>query len=286
MAPAKVLDDTGATLNDNTGIKLGRHYFMKIATWNVNSLNVRLPQVLAWLAENPTDALCLQELKQVNEKVPVQQFEEAGYHIVFTGQKTYNGVAIISRTPGRDVQINIPGFDDAQQRVIAATFDTPQGEVRIICAYCPNGQSVGSDKYAYKLDWYKAFTAWVRGEMAKYPRLAVLGDYNIAPDDRDVHDPAKWEGDVLVSEPEREAFKTLLALGLYDAFRLFEQEPKLFSWWDYRQFAFRRNAGLRIDHILISDALKPVCSACIIDKAPRKNEQPSDHTPVVATLDL
>ena len=259
---------------------------MRLATWNVNSLTVRLPQVVAWLNENPVDVLCLQELKQVDEKVPVDAFKEIGYHIAFTGQKTYNGVAIISRTEGRDIQRNIPGFDDPQQRVIAATFDTPQGEIRIICAYCPNGQAVGSDKYDYKLAWYKAFTAWVRGEMAKYPRLAVLGDYNIAPDDRDVHDPAKWEGQILVSEPEREAFKTLIALGLADAFRLFEQEPKLFSWWDYRMMGFRRNAGMRIDHILLTEALQAVCSACVIDKVPRKNEQPSDHTPVVATLDL
>lgn len=259
---------------------------MRIATWNVNSLTVRLPQVLAWLQDNPMEALCLQELKQVDEKVPVDAFREAGYHVAFIGQKTYNGVAIISKAEPRDIQRNIPGFDDDQQRVIAVTLDSPQGDVRIICAYCPNGQAVGSDKYEYKLNWYRAFTAFVRGEMAKYPRLAVLGDYNIAPDDRDVHDPAKWEGSVLVSEPERSAFRMLLGLGLSDAFRLFEQEPKMFSWWDYRMMGFRRNAGLRIDHILLSDPLKAVCSACIIDKVPRRNEQPSDHTPVVATLNL
>lgn len=259
---------------------------MKLSTWNVNSLTVRLPQVVAWLNENPMDALCLQELKQTDDKVQVDAFKDIGYHIVFTGQKTYNGVAIISKSEPRDVQRNIPGFDDPQQRVIAATIDSPQGDVRLISAYCPNGQAVGSDKYDYKLTWYKAFTAYVRGEMAKFPRLAVLGDYNIAPDDRDVHDPAKWEGQVLVSEPEREAFRTLLALGLSDSFRLFEQEPKLFSWWDYRMMGFRRNAGLRIDHILVTDTLKAVCSACVIDKKPRRNEQPSDHTPVVATLDL
>ena len=259
---------------------------MRIATWNINSLTVRLPQVLAWLQDNPVDALCLQELKQVNEKVPVDALREAGYHVAFIGQKTYNGVAVISKAEPRDIQRNIPGFDDDQQRVIAVTLDSPQGDVRIICAYCPNGQAVGSDKYEYKLNWYRAFTAFVQAEMTRYPRLAVLGDYNIAPEDRDVHDPAKWEGSVLVSEPERSAFRALLGLGLSDAFRLFEQEPKMFSWWDYRMMGFRRNAGLRIDHILLSEPLKAVCSACVIDKGPRRNEQPSDHTPVVATLDL
>ncbi len=259
---------------------------MKIATWNINSLNVRLPQVLSWLEANPVDALCLQELKLTDDKFPVSAIEEIGYQSVFTGQKTYNGVAILSRTAARDVVRNIPGYDDPQQRVIAATLDTPQGEVRIINAYCPNGQSVGSDKYEYKLNWYEAFRTWLAEELARHPHLAVLGDYNIAPDDRDVHDPAKWEGSVLVSEPEREAFRALLSLGLSDSFRLFEQAPKLFSWWDYRQLGFRRNAGLRIDHILVSDTLRAVCSECVIDKEPRRNEQPSDHAPVVATLEI
>ncbi|VCU72459.1 Exodeoxyribonuclease III [Pigmentiphaga humi] len=259
---------------------------MKLSTWNVNSLNVRLPQVLACLQADPVDALCLQELKLTDDKFPLAAFEEIGYHAVFTGQKTYNGVAILTRAPAGDVVKNIPGFDDPQQRVIAATLDTEAGPLRVISAYCPNGQSVGSDKYAYKLAWFAALRGWLQEELARHPRLAVLGDYNVAPDDRDVHDPVKWEGSVLVSEPEREAFRGLLSLGLHDAFRLFEQPPKLFSWWDYRQFAFRRNAGLRIDHILLSDTLKAVCSACTIDKAIRKNEQPSDHAPVIATLEI
>jgi exodeoxyribonuclease-3 len=259
---------------------------MRLATWNVNSLNVRLPQVLQWLQENPVDALCLQELKLTDDKFPSAALAEIGYRAAFTGQKTYNGVAILTREPVADVVKNIPGFEDPQQRVVAATLATPQGELRVVSAYCPNGQSVGSDKYEYKLAWFKAFDAWLREEIGRYPRLAVLGDYNIAPDDRDVHDPAKWEGSVLVSELEREAFRSLLSMGLHDSFRLFEQEPKLFSWWDYRQFAFRRNAGLRIDHILVSDAIKTACSACVIDKQARKNEQPSDHAPVMATLEI
>lgn len=259
---------------------------MKLATWNINSLNVRLPQVIAYLEANPVDALCLQELKLPDDKFPVAALEEIGYRAVFTGQKTYNGVAILTRDPVRDVTKNIDGFDDTQQRVIAATLDTPAGELRVVSAYCPNGQSVGSDKYEYKLKWFAAFRDALQKELARYPRLAVLGDYNVAPEDRDVHDPAKWEGSVLVSEPERAAFRSLLDIGLHDAFRLFEQPPKSFSWWDYRQLAFRRNAGLRIDHILLSDPLKAVCSACVIDREIRKNPQPSDHAPVVATLEI
>ena len=259
---------------------------MKIATWNINSLNVRLPQVIAYLQATPVDALCLQELKLTDDKFPVAAFEEIGYHAAFTGQKTYNGVAILTRQPVRNVTKNIDGFEDPQQRVIAATLDTPAGEVRVISAYCPNGQSLDSDKYDYKLKWFAAFRDGLQKELGRYPRLAVLGDYNVAPDDRDVHDPAKWEGSVLVSEPERAAFRSLLDVGLHDAFRLFEQPPKSFSWWDYRQLGFRRNAGLRIDHILLSDTLKAVCSECVIEREIRKNEQPSDHAPVMATLEL
>lgn len=259
---------------------------MKLATWNVNSLKVRLPQVIAWLDANPVDALCLQELKLPQDKFPAEALAELGYKASWAGQKTYNGVAVLSREAGTDVQVNLPNFEDPQQRVIAVTLPSAAGDIRVISAYCPNGQAVGSDKYAYKLAWFAALHDWLRDEMQRYPRLAILGDYNVAPADADVHDPAKWAGDVLVSEPEREAFQRLLALGLTDAFRLFEQEEKSFSWWDYRQFAFRRNAGLRIDHVLLSDSLVPHCAACIIDKAPRRNEQPSDHTPVVATLDF
>jgi len=255
---------------------------MKIATWNVNSLKVRLPHVLQWLADNPVDALCLQETKLTDDKFPVAEIEAAGYRVAFTGQKTYNGVAILAKQPMADVVRNIPSFEDEQQRVIAATI----GDVRVVCAYIPNGQSVGSDKYAYKLRWLDGLHDWLAGELAAHPKLALLGDYNIAPDDRDVHDPAAWQGNVLVSEPERAAFRRLIGLGLTDAFRLFEQPEKLFSWWDYRQMAFRRNMGLRIDHILLSAPLAAKCSACVIDKAPRKLEQPSDHTPVVATIDL
>ena len=255
---------------------------MKIAAWNVNSLKVRLPQLLDFLATRQPDAVCLQETKLTDDAFPIADLAAAGYRVVFSGQKTYNGVAILSRAEPVDVQAGIPGFDDEQKRVIAATVDG----VRLVCVYCPNGQSLDSDKYPYKLAWFDALAAWLKDELTHHPRLAVLGDYNVAPHDEDVHDPAKWEGQVLVSAPEREAFSALLELGLADAFRQFEQPEKSFSWWDYRQLAFRRNAGVRIDHVLLSEALTPLCSACVIDKEPRRNEQPSDHAPVVATLDL
>jgi len=251
---------------------------MKIATWNVNSLKVRLPHLLGWLAEQQPDVVCLQETKQQDADFPHAELQAAGYHSVCSGQKTYNGVAILSRDPISDVRTGIPDFADEQKRVIAATI----ADVRIVCVYVPNGQSVDSDKYQYKLNWLAALTAWLKDELAKHPKLALLGDYNIAPEDRDVHDPQAWQGNVLVSEPEREAFKGLAALGLRDAFRLFEQDAKSYSWWDYRMLAFRRNQGLRIDHILISEALQ--CTACVIDKAPRKLERPSDHTPVIAEV--
>ncbi|MFA9216268.1 MAG: exodeoxyribonuclease III [Sphingomonadaceae bacterium] len=254
---------------------------MKLATWNVNSLNVRLPHVLKWLEENPVDVLCLQETKLTDDKFPVAAIEAAGYHVVYSGQKTYNGVAILSKLPISDVVKNNPRYEDPQQRILAATIDG----VRVVCAYVPNGQSVGSDKYDYKLGWLAAFHDWLHDEAQQHAQLAVVGDYNIAPDDRDVHDPAAWEGQILVSEPERTALNRLLAIGLQDAFRLFEQADKSFSWWDYRQLGFRLNKGLRIDHILLSPALVARCSACIIDRVPRKWEQPSDHAPVVATLD-
>lgn len=253
---------------------------MKIATWNVNSLKVRLPQVLQWLTDNPVDVLCLQELKMTDDKFPVADIEAADYHVAFTGQKTYNGVAIVSRYPMTDIVKNNPLFPDEQQRIISACIEG----IRIICAYIPNGQAVDSDKYNYKLQWLDALHQWIDQEMKVYPKLALLGDYNIAPEDRDVHDPAAWKGSVLVSPAERAAFNQLLNLGLSDAFRLFEQPEKLFSWWDYRQMGFRLNRGLRIDHILLSAALTAQCTACSIDKTPRKWEQPSDHTPVIATL--
>jgi len=255
---------------------------MKFAAWNVNSLKVRLPQVLDWLTANPVDVLCLQELKLADEYFPLAAFSHLGYHAVWAGQKTYNGVAIISRTPGQDVVRGIAGFDDPQRRIIAATLPSTAGDVRVVCAYCPNGQAPDSDKYAYKLAWFRALRDWLHGELARYPRLAVLGDYNVAPLDTDVHD--KWTGQILVSEPERQAFQALIGLGLHDAFRLFEQPGQSFSWWDYRQFSFRRNLGLRIDHILLSAPLASACQHCIIDKTPRGNPQPSDHAPVIATL--
>ena len=251
---------------------------MKLATWNVNSLKVRLPHLLEWLAANPVDVVCLQETKQQDADFPQAELQAAGYHSVFSGQKTYNGVAILSRKPISDVQYGIPDFDDEQKRVIAATVDG----IRVVCVYIPNGQEVDSDKYRYKLKWLGALTAWLKDELAKYPKLALLGDYNIAPEDRDVYDPVAWQGNVLVSEPERAAFQGMLQLGLVDSFRLFEQEDKSYSWWDYRMMAFRRNMGLRIDHILVSSGLQ--CKSCHIDKAPRKLERPSDHTPVVAEV--
>jgi exodeoxyribonuclease-3 len=253
---------------------------MKLATWNVNSLKVRLPQVLDWLAANPIEVLCLQETKQQDADFPEDELQAAGYHSVFVGQRTYNGVAILSREKASDVQTGIPGFEDEQKRVIAATF----GDLRVVCVYIPNGQSIDSDKYQYKLGWLRALHDWLKQEMVRYPKLVLLGDYNIAPEDRDVHDPAAWVGNVLVSEPERDAFRALQALGLKDSYRLFEQPEKTFSWWDYRMMAYRRNMGMRIDHILISEPLVPQCKSCVIDKAPRKLERPSDHTPVVVEL--
>jgi len=255
---------------------------MKIASWNVNSLNVRLPQVLAWLAAEQPDVLALQETKLVDENFPRAEIEAAGYHAVYAGQKTYNGVALLSRQPAQSVVTGIPGLDDAQRRVLTATFTG----VRVINLYVPNGENVESDKYRYKLNWLAALTAWIKQELAAHPRLVVLGDFNIAPEARDVHDPKQWEGRVLFSEPERAAFRQLLAAGLCDTFRLFEQPEKSFSWWDYRMQGFRRNHGLRIDHILASTAMREVCNVCRIDKGPRANERPSDHAPVVAEFRL
>lgn len=253
---------------------------MKIATWNVNSLNVRLPHVLDWLASEQPDVLCLQELKLEDSKFPLTQLLDAGYQAVFSGQKTYNGVAILARHDISDVQIGMPGHADEQRRIIAATI---QG-VRVICAYIPNGQSLDSDKYQYKLQWLQQLIGWLAEEMTHWPRLVLAGDYNIAPEDRDVHDPAAWVGQVLVSEPERDAFRALQALGLVDAFRQFAQPEGSFSWWDYRQAGYRRNLGLRIDHLLVSPALVDWVARCWIDKVPRGWERPSDHTPVIVQL--
>ena len=255
---------------------------MKIATWNVNSLKVRLPHVLDWLAATQADVLCLQETKMEDKAFPYAELEAAGYHAAHNGQKTYNGVAILARGKLEDVRCDIPGFADEQKRVLAATVNG----VRVVCAYMPNGQAVGSDKYEYKLRWLAALAGYIRDELQRRPQLALLGDYNVAPEDRDVHDPAAWKDQILCSEPERAAFRQFLDPGLADAFRLFEQPPKTYSWWDYRQMGFRRNHGLRIDHILLSPPLAAACRACVIDKAPRKLERPSDHAPVLATLEI
>jgi exodeoxyribonuclease-3 len=253
---------------------------MKLATWNVNSIKVRLPQLLAWLAAAQPDVVCLQELKAEEAKFPRTELDGAGYACAVNGQKTYNGVALLSRAPLGDVVMDIPGFADEQKRVIAAVV---QG-VRVVCVYCPNGQAVGSEKYAYKLRWFAALRDYLQAELASHPRLAVAGDFNVAPEDRDVHDPKAWEGQVHVSQPERAAWHALLELGLKDSFRLFEQPEKIFSWWDYRMLGFRRNAGLRIDHILLSAALAERCAAAIVDKEPRRQERPSDHAPALVEL--
>jgi exodeoxyribonuclease-3 len=253
---------------------------LRLATWNVNSLAVRLPQLLDWLNANPVDAIVLQETKLTDDKFPHAELAAAGYAAQWFGQKTYNGVALLSRAPATGIVRNIPGFADEQARVIAGSV----GDVRVIGAYFPNGQAPGSEKFEYKMQWLRALRDWVREELAAHPRLLLMGDYNIAPEDRDVHDPVAWAGQIHCTPEERSHFQALLGLGLHDAFRLFEQPPKSWSWWDYRNLAFRRNQGLRIDHILVSDALRPAVTACTIDKLPRKNERPSDHAPVVVTL--
>ena len=259
---------------------------MKIATWNVNSLTVRLPQVLDWLVANPVDVLCLQELKLSDDKFPLMELEAAGYHSAVFGQKTYNGVAILSRAPAREVEKNIKGFGDEQSRVIAATLDTPAGELRVINGYFVNGQEPGSEKFAYKMRWLDALREQVRAELAMHPRLVLLGDFNVAPEDRDSYDPDGLRETIHHTTEERQHFRQLIDLGLSDAFRMFEQPEKSYSWWDYRMLGFQKNRGLRIDHILVSNALKPLVKACTIDRAPRKNKQPSDHAPVIVELGL
>jgi len=276
--------------------------FVRIAAWNVNSLKVRLPHVLKWLQDQekvkkPIDALCLQELKLTDDKYPHKELEEAGYVSLAAGQKTYNGVAIIVRKAAlapiaSDASTtflkpirNIPGNVDEQQRILAATIPfAGMQPIRLVSAYFPNGQSPDSDKFVYKLAWLNALEDWLKDELSHSSRLALLGDFNIAPTDTDVHDPSKWIGQNLVSPEERKAFQQLLDLGLTDSFRMFEQAAKSFSWWDYRMMGFRRNAGMRIDHILLSEALKDKCKASMIDKEPRTWEQPSDHAPVIAEI--
>jgi len=261
---------------------------MQLATWNVNSLSVRLPQVLDWLQGNPVDALALQELKMTDDKFPAQAFADAGYQAQWFGQKTYNGVALLSRQPVTDVVKNIPGFSDNMARVMTATL--PDGEasnpgVRVIGAYFPNGQAPGTDKFEYKMAWLKGLREWVREELQTHPKLVLMGDYNITFDDQDVWDPAGMRDQIHCTEEERYHLRALIALGLQDSFRLFAQPPKSYSWWDYRDFGFRRNRGLRIDHILVTPALGARATGCAVDKTPRKNERPSDHAPVVLTLD-
>ncbi len=257
---------------------------IKLATWNVNSLKVRLPHLLQWLEANPVDLLGLQELKMTDDVFPVAELETAGYGAVFAGQKTYNGVAILYKLASMpkpvDVEVNLPCFPDEQKRVIAATF----GDLRFISAYVVNGSEVGSDKFEYKKAWLDGLLKDCEGWLAKYPKLALVGDFNIAPEDSDVHDPAAWAGQVLCSEEERSRFRRLLGFGLKDSFRLFEQAPKTYSWWDYRMLGFQKNKGLRIDHVLLSDALVPACTASVVDRAPRKWEKPSDHAPAIATI--
>jgi exodeoxyribonuclease-3 len=258
---------------------------LTLATWNVNSLKVRLSHLSDWLATHAADIVCLQETKLPDDRFPSTEVSAAGYDCVFTGQKTYNGVAILTRraTVGTasDVQIALPDFADEQKRLIAATV----AGIRVVCVYFPNGQAVGSDKYEYKLRWIEALAAWLRGELQRHPQLALAGDFNVAPEDRDVHDPKLWEGQVLFSEPEKKAFRGLVALGLVDSFRLFDQPDRSYTWWDYRMLAFRRKMGLRIDHILVSRALAARCRACTIDIEPRRREQPSDHAPVLLTIE-
>lgn len=256
---------------------------MKIATWNVNSLKVRLPQVILWLEANPIEVLALQETKLCDEQFPSAALEAIGYRSLFAGQKTYNGVSLIVRD---QIPIDeastvrcLPGFED-QQRLIAATVDG----IRMISAYFPNGQALESDKFLYKLRWIETLRDWLAEEMTYYPQLALLGDFNIAPEDRDVHDPSAWIGQNLVSAAERAAFAQLTALGLIDAFRQFEQPERAYTWWDYRQRAFRRDAGLRLDHILLSPQLALACAHCTIDRTPRSWNQPSDHAPVIAEI--
>lgn len=255
---------------------------MKIASWNVNSLKVRLEQVLTWLDHQRPDVLGLQETKLTDDKFPSEAFAELGYHVAFSGQPTYNGVAMIANAALVDPVVEIPNFEDVQKRVIAATIDG----VRVLNLYVVNGQEVGSEKFDYKLRWLEAVHAWVADELTRHDKLVVMGDFNIAPDDRDVYDPKAWHEKILCSTPERNAFKGLLDLGLHDSFRLFDQAEGIYSWWDYRAAMFRRGLGLRIDLVLCSDALKETCTTSYVDKEPRKLERPSDHAPAVAEFSL
>ena len=254
----------------------------RIATWNVNSLRVRLPHVLQWLESEQPDVLALQETKMTDENFPVEEVRIAGYHVIFSGQKTYNGVATLSKAETTNIITDFPDFDDPQRRILCTTINN----VTILNLYIPNGSEIDSDKYRYKLEWLSYLQKFTELLVNKYENVVLLGDFNIAPEDRDVHDPIAWEGKVLVSPSERDAFKSLLSNSLLDCFRIFEQEDNSFSWWDYRAAGFQRNLGMRIDHILATDTLADLCTACRIDKYPRTLERPSDHTPVVAEFDI
>jgi exodeoxyribonuclease-3 len=254
---------------------------MKIATWNVNSMKVRLPHVLEWLTAHSPDVLVLQEIKQLTEMFPQDELAAAGYTSLANGQKTYNGVAVISKEEPQDPDLELPGLDDPQRRVLAVTI----GGVRVINLYVPNGSEVGSEKYQYKLGWLRALRDYLAAQLEKYDNVVVLGDFNIAPADEDVYDPEKWGEAILCSPLERAALSELLDLGLADVFRKFDQPEKSFSWWDYRAAMFRRNAGLRIDLILTSDPMTRRCTASYIDREPRTWERPSDHAPVVAEFE-
>ncbi|AGF46838.1 exodeoxyribonuclease III [Candidatus Kinetoplastibacterium desouzaii TCC079E] len=258
---------------------------MNIATWNVNSLRLRLPQIINWLLINNIDILCLQETKTPDDKFPYDAFEEVGYKSYFYGQKSYNGVAIISKYEALEVSYGLKDYDNEQKRVISITIKN-NISIRIICIYCPNGQSLESNKFIYKRQWFNKLNEFLVEELLKYPNLILLGDYNIAPTDADVHDPNIWKNTILVSDEERSFFKELINIGLYDLFREFKQPSSLFSWWDYRNLSFIKNKGLRIDHILASKSIVNLCKSCFIDKTPRKNKQPSDHTPVLINLEI
>ena len=255
---------------------------IRIATWNVNSLRVRLPHVLQWLEAEKPDVLALQETKLIDINFPIEEIQNAGYHAVYAGQKTYNGVAVLSKVIATDTASSFPNFDDPQRRILCSTIN----DIKVLNLYAPNGSEVGSDKFKYKLEWFSHLHSFVKNLLDKNEKVILLGDFNIAPDDRDVHDPREWEGKVLVSEAERDGFRQLLELGLTDCFRIFDQDEDCFSWWDYRAAAFRRNRGLRIDHILTSEVLANKCIRCWIDKSPRSLERPSDHAPVIAEFNL
>ena len=255
---------------------------IKLASWNVNSLKVRLPHVLDWLKEHQPDILGLQETKTIDENFPLEDIQAAGYHVNFAGQKTYNGVAVISKLEATDIITDLPGLDDPQRRVLGCTIAHESGDIRFLNLYIPNGSEVGSEKYDYKLDWLDKLSKYVAAQIKEHKNFVMVGDFNIAPDDRDLWDPVGWKDKILVSPPERAVLQGLLDMGLTDTFRLFEQEEELYSWWDYRAAGFRRNHGMRIDLLLSSPAMTEHCTASYIDKEPRKLERPSDHAPVVA----